>query len=161
MVSSFCVSALQLLNTWQHNTVQSRCCMEGFKLSSITSKLWKQARDFFCYWHLRKVTEFVSLRVVSLNEQKCFAGKLPKNHEILREAYSLCHRLPVLNTERFKDEFYNVSAISKSRGCFRVAFVASRCLRIPKVSFYSSNVTMSVSWLTWGRWQKDATPSIR
>jgi len=35
------------------------------------------------------------------------AGELPKNHEILREAYSLCHRLPVLNTDRFKDEFFN------------------------------------------------------
>lgn len=35
------------------------------------------------------------------------AGDIPKNHEVLREAYSLCHRLPVLNTERFKGEFYN------------------------------------------------------
>jgi COP9 signalosome complex subunit 6 len=35
------------------------------------------------------------------------AGEIPKNHEVLREAYSLCHRLPVLNTARFKDEFFN------------------------------------------------------
>jgi len=35
------------------------------------------------------------------------AGEVEKNHEILREAYSLCHRLPVLNTARFNDEFYN------------------------------------------------------
>ncbi|XP_006818211.1 COP9 signalosome complex subunit 6-like [Saccoglossus kowalevskii] len=35
------------------------------------------------------------------------AGELPRNHEILREAYSLCHRLPVLNTDRFKGDFYN------------------------------------------------------
>lgn len=35
------------------------------------------------------------------------SGQIPKNHDILREAYSLCHRLPVLNTERFRDEFYN------------------------------------------------------
>lgn len=34
-------------------------------------------------------------------------GSVPKNHEILREAYSLCHRLPVLNTTKFRDEFYN------------------------------------------------------
>ncbi|ELT89268.1 hypothetical protein CAPTEDRAFT_163068 [Capitella teleta] len=34
------------------------------------------------------------------------AGTLPRDHEILREAYSLCHRLPVLNTSRFKEEFY-------------------------------------------------------
>ncbi len=37
------------------------------------------------------------------------AGQLPKDHEALREAYSLCHRLPVINTERFTEEFYNVS----------------------------------------------------
>jgi COP9 signalosome complex subunit 6 len=34
-------------------------------------------------------------------------GKLPKNHEILREAYSLCHRLPVMNTPKFREEFYS------------------------------------------------------
>lgn len=35
------------------------------------------------------------------------AGEEEKNHEVLREAYSLCHRLPVLNTDRFKEDFYN------------------------------------------------------
>ncbi|XP_069103700.1 COP9 signalosome complex subunit 6-like [Argopecten irradians] len=35
------------------------------------------------------------------------AGEVPKNHDILREAYSLCYRLPVLNTDRFKADFYN------------------------------------------------------
>lgn len=35
------------------------------------------------------------------------SGQVPKNHEILREAHSLCHRLPVMNTSRFKEEFYN------------------------------------------------------
>lgn len=35
------------------------------------------------------------------------AGTIPKNHEILREAYSLCHRLPVLNTLKFREEFYD------------------------------------------------------
>ncbi|XP_077987776.1 COP9 signalosome complex subunit 6-like isoform X2 [Glandiceps talaboti] len=35
------------------------------------------------------------------------AGELPRNHEVLREAYSLCHRLPVLSTENFKGDFYN------------------------------------------------------
>lgn len=34
-------------------------------------------------------------------------GLVPMNHEILREAYSLCHRLPVLNTEKFREEFYD------------------------------------------------------
>ncbi|XP_050389077.1 COP9 signalosome complex subunit 6 [Patella vulgata] len=35
------------------------------------------------------------------------AGKIPKNHDVLREAYSLCYRLPVLNTHTFKEDFYN------------------------------------------------------
>jgi len=38
----------------------------------------------------------------------CVAGKLPKNHEVLREAYSLCHRLPIMNTPKFREEFYSV-----------------------------------------------------
>jgi hypothetical protein len=37
------------------------------------------------------------------------ASELPKNHEILREAYSLSHRLPVLQSPRFRADFYNVS----------------------------------------------------
>lgn len=35
------------------------------------------------------------------------SGQVPKNHDILREAYSLCYRLPVLNTDRFKEDFFN------------------------------------------------------
>ncbi|KAL3848444.1 hypothetical protein ACJMK2_019301 [Sinanodonta woodiana] len=35
------------------------------------------------------------------------AGEVPKNHDILREAYSLCYRLPVLNTDKFKEDFYD------------------------------------------------------
>ncbi|XP_013393595.1 COP9 signalosome complex subunit 6 isoform X1 [Lingula anatina] len=35
------------------------------------------------------------------------AGEVPKNHEILRETYSLCHRLPVLRSEKFKEDFFN------------------------------------------------------
>lgn len=35
-------------------------------------------------------------------------GQLAANHEILREAYSLCHRLPVLDSTRFRQDFYNV-----------------------------------------------------
>lgn len=37
-------------------------------------------------------------------------GDLPLNHEILREAYSLCHRLPVVQSARFRQDFYNVSS---------------------------------------------------
>ncbi|XP_063903079.1 COP9 signalosome complex subunit 6 [Zophobas morio] len=35
------------------------------------------------------------------------SGQLPTNHEILREAYSLCHRLPVIQSARFRQDFYN------------------------------------------------------
>ncbi|KAJ8913532.1 hypothetical protein NQ315_017083 [Exocentrus adspersus] len=35
------------------------------------------------------------------------SGQLPRNHEILREAYSLCHRLPVMDGLRFRQDFYN------------------------------------------------------
>uniref|UniRef100_A0A8C7DS50 COP9 signalosome complex subunit 6 n=1 Tax=Oncorhynchus kisutch TaxID=8019 RepID=A0A8C7DS50_ONCKI len=35
------------------------------------------------------------------------AGEVPLNHEILREANALCHRLPVLSTIKFKTDFYD------------------------------------------------------
>lgn len=37
------------------------------------------------------------------------SGEVPFNHEILREAYALCHCLPVLSTDKFKTDFYDVS----------------------------------------------------
>lgn len=36
-------------------------------------------------------------------------GQLPKSHEVLREAFALCHRLPVMQGPRFRQDFYNVS----------------------------------------------------
>lgn len=41
------------------------------------------------------------------------AGLLPLNHEILRETYSLCHRLPVVQSSRFRQDFYNVSILKE------------------------------------------------
>lgn len=38
------------------------------------------------------------------------SGELKGNHEVLRAACSLGHRLPVLNTPKFKADFYNVSS---------------------------------------------------
>lgn len=35
------------------------------------------------------------------------SGKLPKNHDILRDVYSLSHRLPVVQGQLFHQEFYN------------------------------------------------------
>lgn len=37
------------------------------------------------------------------------SGELKGNHEVLRAACSLSHRLPVLNSSKFKADFYNVS----------------------------------------------------
>lgn len=37
------------------------------------------------------------------------SGELKGNHEVLRAACSLGHRLPVLNNPKFKADFYNVS----------------------------------------------------
>jgi COP9 signalosome complex subunit 6 len=34
-------------------------------------------------------------------------GSIPWNHEILREAFNLCHRLPVLSSPKYSQEFYN------------------------------------------------------
>ena len=39
-------------------------------------------------------------------------GEVPKSHEVLREAKSLTHRLPVLNSEIFQEEYYTVSRTS-------------------------------------------------
>lgn len=36
-------------------------------------------------------------------------GELQGNHEVLRAACSLSHRLPVLNNPKFRADFYNVS----------------------------------------------------
>ena len=37
------------------------------------------------------------------------AGEVKKNHDILREAYSLCYRLPVLSSKKFTEDYYTVS----------------------------------------------------
>lgn len=35
-------------------------------------------------------------------------NRLPKNNEVLREIQSLCHRLPIMNSDSFHKEFYTV-----------------------------------------------------
>lgn len=32
--------------------------------------------------------------------------KIPINHEILREVFNLCHRLPIISSEGFNEEFF-------------------------------------------------------
>ena len=36
-------------------------------------------------------------------------GDVPFNHEIVREINALANRLPVLNSNKFREEFFNVS----------------------------------------------------
>ncbi|GFR80517.1 COP9 signalosome complex subunit 6 [Elysia marginata] len=33
-------------------------------------------------------------------------GEVAKNHDVLREAYSLCYRLPVLSSQRFNEDYF-------------------------------------------------------
>ena len=37
-----------------------------------------------------------------------FSGEAPCNHEIMRDALSLIQRLPVMKTDLFREDFYNV-----------------------------------------------------
>lgn len=46
------------------------------------------------------------------------SGELKGNHEVLRAACSLGHRLPVLNNSKFKADFYNVSTLYGLCGIF-------------------------------------------
>lgn len=38
------------------------------------------------------------------------SGEIPLDHDIMRECLSLCQRLPVLNTDSFKNDFLEVSS---------------------------------------------------
>ena len=38
-------------------------------------------------------------------------GELQSNHEIMRDILSLTQRLPVMTTEMFKSDFFNVSIV--------------------------------------------------
>uniref|UniRef100_A0A9J7XPD9 COP9 signalosome complex subunit 6 n=1 Tax=Cyprinus carpio carpio TaxID=630221 RepID=A0A9J7XPD9_CYPCA len=46
-------------------------------------------------------------RMTAIGTGENSTGEVPFNHEILREANALCHRLPVLNTLKFKTDFYD------------------------------------------------------
>lgn len=73
-------------------------------------------------------------------------GTLKPNHEILREAYTLSHRLPVIQNPTFRQEYYTVCIprISESPTSL-------------KSFYFSSNQTMLPSSLTWARSLKAAT----
>lgn len=40
------------------------------------------------------------------------AGELPPRQDVLRDAYSLSHHLPVIDSERFRADFYNVRILA-------------------------------------------------
>ena len=46
-----------------------------------------------------------------------YKGEIPCNHEIMRDALSLIQRLPVMKTDLFKEDFYNVSLCPTHGGC--------------------------------------------
>ncbi len=92
--------------TAQHSAIKMlhgrvRVVLEYIKAVEAGEKCWLQDN--------RALLPQTMATIVASFGWAFLSGELPKNHEILREAYSLCHRLPVLNTERFKEEFYNVS----------------------------------------------------
>jgi len=46
------------------------------------------------------------IKVILAYIQAAQKGEVPKNHDILREAYSLCYRLPVINSNKFGQDYY-------------------------------------------------------
>lgn len=82
------------------------------------------------------------------------SGEVPFNHEILREAYALCHCLPVLSTDKFKTDFYDVSARP------RTGRWGSRVLHAGHDRLLSlhSNAMMWGSWPTLAPSPRRATP---
>lgn len=49
------------------------------------------------------------VKIVLAYIQEVQTGSLEPNHEILREAYALSHRLPIVQTPEFREEFYTQS----------------------------------------------------
>ena len=66
---------------------------------------------------LSSLAVYCALTCISVScLSSCAAGEVPFNHEILREANALCHRLPVLSTIKFKTDFYDVSTLCVPSG---------------------------------------------
>lgn len=79
-------------------------------------------------------------------------GSLPANTEILREAYSLSQRLPVIQSSTFREEYYTVNS------CDHYQFETRR-KSLSSFSSYSKR-TMSVLLHFWAHSPKDVTMSI-
>lgn len=77
-------------------------------------------------------------------------GEVPKSHEVLREAKSLTHRLPVLNSEIFQEEYYTVVFTLFT---LEAIHLDGFCV----IDLNDSNITMCCFKLTWHRLPKPAT----
>lgn len=58
------------------------------------------------------------------------SGALEPNHEILREAYSMSNRLPVVQGSAFREEFYTVSLINVNSKTFLIYFSFSNAMTL-------------------------------
>lgn len=57
------------------------------------------------------------IRIVLAYIKDVESGVLEPNHEILREAYSLSHRLPVVQGSTFREEYYTVKQFFLKFNC--------------------------------------------
>uniref|UniRef100_A0A2C9LCR6 COP9 signalosome complex subunit 6 n=1 Tax=Biomphalaria glabrata TaxID=6526 RepID=A0A2C9LCR6_BIOGL len=46
------------------------------------------------------------IKIILAYIQASQKDEVAKNHDILRDCYSLCYRLPVLNSQRFQEDYY-------------------------------------------------------
>lgn len=53
------------------------------------------------------------------------SGEIPLDHDIMRECLSLCQRLPVLNTDSFKNDFLEVSSSFLVKSFQQVKYICS------------------------------------
>ena len=69
-----------------------------------------------CAWRKMPTTLNLSLVIVKSFHNLFlfffFSGEAPCNHEIMRDALSLIQRLPVMKTDLFREDFYNVGWLS-------------------------------------------------
>lgn len=73
-------------------------------------------------------------------------GTLPANSEILREAYALSQRLPVIQSSTFKEEYYTVNIWKFSKNLF-FNFISYWIAIVEP--FFFSNRTMLVWSHSW------------
>lgn len=64
------------------------------------------------------------------------SGALPENSAILREAYALSQRLPVIQSSTFKEEYYTVIERSVTQSCSNSLFFQFNVLNIFDLIFF-------------------------